>query len=356
MHRRIIRALALLLCVLASLARGETVIRIHEAGGRTEAFTVSLTEDFPEDSTARRLAGMQIISQRDPRFADASYRYIRKAPFEKNGCGPAALHNGLAVTLGIDDPEQSARILLEIMTLLAPQHNPAQNRLNYDRAPSLIDADAETAPALAALMETCPHRTALTGVTADKAMACIGAGEGDVFLIGRFNLNADTVEIVRLADALCEAGYPDAVIAVAAVSAGGSDSHTPFGLGEEGHFITVMFVAGEFREKGTIYVLDSYPRAIRNENLNDVYTSRYYFAANSRLTSFRVNYDVTRVSPTVLMCTLREDAAAELAGLREKAGTPSGKAAYDKARARYAAYVRTFGTGTLMVRVFRRED
>ena len=351
MRRRII-GLLLALCMLAS-ASAETVIRLHDPeSGETLTRTVALTEGFSEDSPAVRLQELQIISQRDPRFAGRDYRYIDKQSFEKNGCGPAALHNGLAVTLGIEDPEESGQILLELMRMLAVKHDPVQNRINYDNTLRLIDADAAAYPALARLMENCAHRAAVTKVTADRIMKTVNAEGDDLFLVGRITLSEKMEEIVKLADALCEAGHEDAVIAVAAVSAGMSDSRTPFGLGDNGHYITWMILAGEFRENGTIYVLDSFPRAIRGEKLNDLYSTRYYFAANDILTQFRVNYNVTRVSPTVLMCTLREDAAAELAALKEAAGTKKGAAAYLKARVKYAGIVKTYGTGTLMVRVF----
>ncbi len=346
-------AFALLFCTLLPLiTHGETIIRTHQAGGTTFTETYSLEKGFSEDSTAAYLQTLQIISQRDSRFATDDFRYIYKEPFEKNGCGPASLHNGLSATLGIEDPQTSVEILTELMVLLAPMHNPIENRLNYNHVQELLAPDPDRYPALAVLMTKAAYTSYLGPTTANKVKKELEKAPDDSFLLGRININSSMGELLDIAKVLCEAGYPNAMIAVSGVSAGGNNSQTPFGQGNEGHFITYLVTAREFSEEGTVYVLDSFPRALRGERLNDIYTKRYYFAESNYLSGFRLTYDVTRVQPTVVMCTLNAASAAEIADLESRAAE-SRKAAKElrSLRIRFASYIKTYGTGTLMIRI-----
>ena len=334
------------------LSMGDTVIYTHCASGTTQKETICLEEGFSEDSTEFYLQQLQIISQRDQRFSGDDFRYVRRESFAKNGCGPASVHNALSVTLGIEDAEVSVRILKEIMNLLAYMHNPVEHGLNYDQIQNLLTADPDKYPALASLVGQAGRVSYVGTVTANKVMREVQKDSDDLFLMGRLSLNTDTDELVDLSDALCEAGYPDAVIAFCDVSAGGDESKTPFGLGDEGHFIALMVIAGEFRDNGTVYVLDSCPRALRGEKLNDIYLTRYYFANSNYKSGFRLTYNVTRIKSTVVMCTLNEKSLAELRTL-QKSQSESKKAAKQlrSTRIRFASYIKTFGTGTLMLRI-----
>lgn len=344
---------AFMLCMLLPFScYGETLIRIHTANGSTVMESTSIEEGFAEGSTAAYLQGLQIISQRDPRFATDAFRYVQRQSFEKNGCGPASLYNGLAAAFGIRDAETSVEVLHEVMTLLAVFHNPAEYGINYNQVENLLTPEPEEYPALAELMDQAGRIVYIGAVTASKVMKQIQKDSDDVFLMGRLCLNSDMGELVDLTDALCEAGHRDAIVVVCGVSAGASGSKTPFGQGEEGHFITYMVIAGEFSEAGTVYVLDSYPRALRNEKVNDIYISRYYFAESNYLPGFRQTYDVTRIQPTVLMCTLNETSLGEIESLCNQLANGK-RVAKDirSLRIRYANYIKTFGTGTLMVRI-----
>ena len=343
---------ALVLSLFPFLCQGETVIYIHHAGPSAQTETIRLHDSFPEDSGAFYLEQLQIISQRDPRFNDAVYRYVRCEPFSKNGCGPASIHNALAVSFCIKDETVSSEVLKELMYLLAVGHNPAEYGLSYNRIQDLLTADADMYPALAELISQASRVRYVGTVTASKVMQEVHSDADDLFLMGRININSAMGELVDLSDALCQAGYPDATIALCDVSAGDAASKSPFCLGEEGHFIALMVMAGEFCMNGTIYVLDSCPRALRNEKLNDLYLTRYYFAESTYLPGFRQTYNATRVKPTVIMCTLKENSLSELRSLQANAvNHDDGAKALRSTRIRFASYVETFGTGTLMLRI-----
>lgn len=343
---------ALILSLFPSFCQSETVIYIHHSGQSALTETIRLHDRFPEDSGAFYLEPLQIISQRDPKFNDAAYRYVRREPFSKNGCGPASIHNALAVSFGITDETVSSEVLKELMHLLAVGHNPAEFGLSYHRIQDLLTADAELYPALTELIGRANRVCYVGTVTAGKVMQEVQTDADDLFLMGRINLNTAMGELVDLSDALCEAGYPDATIAICDVSAGNESTKAPFCMGEQGHFIALMVMAGEFRSDGTIYILDSCPRALRDEKLNDLYLTRYYFAESTYLPGFRQTYVATRVKPTVIQCSLNESSLSELRSLQADAGNhEDGAKALRSTRIRFASYVKTFGTGTLMLRI-----
>ena len=123
-------------------------------------------------------------------------------------------------------------------------------------------------------------------------------------------------------------------------------------MGSQGHYISMALQVGQFLDYGSIYILDSYPRAVRGEALSEVYTKKYYFAENNKLTAFRTNYAAWHLSPTVVKCEPLPENQAQLASLREQAG--SGKNAakeYRSFRIRLARRITTYGTGTLLLRI-----
>ncbi len=347
--------IAALIVSLSFFACAETVIRIFDAAtGETEVVTLDMEEGFPEGSLALRIQGLQIISQRDARFAGTEYRYIRREPFERNGCGPASIHNAIAVLFSVDDADTSNAVLREVMTLLADSHNPSVYPINYQRVVNkLAGVQAETYPTLGALFGQAGRVVGVGNATARKVLAQVADAPDSALIVGRLSLNTRMRELVSIAEGLCEGGHGSALIAVANAATGDWDSRTPFCMGDNGHYITFVIQAQEFIDTGTVYILDSFPRAIRGESVNDLYSSKYYFADNNILTPFRVNYDVTRISPTALMCTLRDEAASEIGSLREAAegGNARAATALLNARTRYASYIKTFGTGTLFVRI-----
>ena len=347
--------IVMLLISLSFWSAAETVIYLHDAStGVTEEIRLSMEEGFPEGSMALYLQGLQIVSQRDTRFADAAYRYIRKEPFSRSGCGPASLHNAIAALFGLDEADTSAALLLEIMNLLANSNDPVNNPINYQRVVNkLVAPDPERYPVMSGLWSRCGLVSGVGNATSKKILAEVGKSDGSALIIGRFSLNTSMSDLVSLADALCRGGHGNAIIAFGNVSTGDADSKAPFCMGDNGHYISFVIQAQDFRDTGNVYILDSFPRAIRGENVNDLYTTRYYFAANNILTPFRVNYDVTRISPTAIMCSLREEPAAELARLRETAesGRSRDLNAYLRAQSRLSSFLKTFGTGTIFVRI-----
>ena len=301
-----------------------------------------------------RLASVQLISQREERFDTDTYRYIKKADFVKNGCGPAALHNALSVAFDIRDRDCSERTLLELMTLMADFNRPADFGMNYKRASLLCEPlDPQSYPTLAGLTGSVEAMVWIPKTpTADKILAAVDAVDGSAVIMGRINPSQNWEELIRTIDGLHARSLDEATLSVAVVSAGTPSTKAPFNLGDTGHFVTITVEVGEFEENGTVYVLDSYPRAVRGEKLGDIYDKKYYFAENNFLTGFRQNYSAVHVTPIAVKCEPLDSVKEELAQLRAEAR--EGRKASDaflRYRARLAQRVTMFGTGTLIIRI-----
>ncbi|MBR4710520.1 MAG: hypothetical protein IKP10_00695 [Clostridia bacterium] len=334
------KLLILFMCACMLLAavpvRGDTLIRWHDAENGQDELIVRENDDIPREGTfAWKMAHTDFISQRDIRLNSPVFHYINDEPFYKSGCGPAALFNGLQAVYG-DIPLQG---LLEMMKMLAYYHQPAVYPINYNLVVRLADPEIGDYPTLASAFRTVPRMTVLDTVDTDTVTALLKEKtEGATVALGRFSLSRNTQTFVEIAKALCDAGQEDAILCLAAVSAGTVGIRSPFGMGENGHFFTLVVQAGEFCRDGTVYVVDPSPRALQNEKLSDIYRSYYYYVVTTGTSDFRDNYYVRRLRNTVLMCCLDRNIDLTLvSGNTEE-------------QARYLRMITTFGTGTLLIR------
>ena len=336
--RRLLAAIILLTLLMPLAALAEDV-QVDENGHLWTGFD-------------RELAGCQIVAQTDPRFDISTYQY-KKARFVINGCGPATLHNGLAVAFRITDQATSEAVLLEIMTITADFQNPAQHGVNYKRVSRLTEPICDNYETLTALKTTVDHVVWLSKAgTARSLLAAVQKEEGSAVIMGRTNLFQNWGEVIDLVDRLHEMGLDDATVTVSTLSAGTPSTGAPFNMGAEGHFITLTIQVGQYLDYGTIYVLDSYPRAVRGESLGDVYTKKYYFAENDKLTAFRTNFAAWHLCPTIVKCEPLPEVQAKLLALRESAaGGKKAAKEYRDFRIKLSRRITTYGTGTIFLRI-----
>ncbi len=308
--------------------------------------------EHPRTAFDEELSSYQIVAQTDPRFDTSVYQY-EKARFVINGCGPATLHNGLAVAFRITDPAVSEAVLLEIMTITADFQDPSRFGVNYKRMSRLTEPICDQYETLTQLKTTVDSVVWVTkGLNARVLTKEVEKQKGSAVIMGRINLFQNWGEIIDLVDYLHAQGLDDATITVATLSAGTPSTGAPFNMGSEGHYITVAIQVGEYVERGSIYVLDSYPRSVRGEPLSEIYTKKYYFAENNKLTSFRQNYGAWHLIPTVVKCEPLPEVMEQLVSLREGAG--AGKSAarsYRTFRIKLSRRITTYGTGTLLLRI-----
>ena len=309
-------------------------------------------EEHPRTAFDEEIAGYRILSQLDPRFDTSVFQY-KKDRFVINGCGPATLHNGLAVAFRITDPEVSDAVLLEIMTITADFQNPAQFGINYKRMSRLTEPICDQYETLTRLKAAVDSVVWVKKTLSAKVLIREAEKQkGSAVIMGRMNLFQNWGEIIDLVDWLHAQGLDDATITVTTLSAGTPSTGAPFNMGSQGHYITLTIQVGEFVERGSIYVLDSYPRAVRGEPLSEVFTKKYYFAESNKLTSFRQNFGAWHLSPTVVKCEPLPEVQAELTALREGASAGRKAAgAYRTFRIKLSRRVTTYGTGTLFLRI-----
>ena len=87
------------------------------------------------------------------------------------------------------------------------------------------------------------------------------------------------------------------------VGTGTSSVRGPLVSGTAGHYVTLAIPVDEFLENGTIYLLDSAPRALANEAYGKdcYYKSRYPFVSNPRgHREFLNTYGIERVQEDVI--------------------------------------------------------
>jgi hypothetical protein len=62
-------------------------------------------------------------------------------------------------------------------------------------------------------------------------------------------------------------------------------------------------------QDGSVYILDSLPRALPGETSDDggIYRARYPFGEQNQDNHFNTHYEAARISPCVIRLTLRED-------------------------------------------------
>ncbi len=342
MRRRMLAFCVCVMLVFAMLpARGDILIRWHDADGTDtgdrDSVKVIVTDHGPEEgSFAYEMAGHAFVSQRDSRYAVPGFLYINREPFSKNGCGPSSLFNAMEIVFG----DMSDAGLLELMVMMADFHRPADYGINYNRIMDIGETDPGTYPVIAASVASVDNLIPMRSMDEETVLALAGESTGRTVLFGRFSLTKSTQAFVRIAQGLCALGHEDAVLCIATVSAGTAAVMSPFGMGPDGHYVTLVCQAGEFCRSGTVYVVDSYPRALRDETLNDLYPVRYYFAASNGMSAFRRNYHVERLQPTVLVCRLD---ATLLAGMANPDDV--------RERAALLNMITTYGTGTLFIRL-----
>ena len=270
------------------------------------------------ETGAERLQTLDILSQRDERLSGEKYFY-QNMLFRIGGCLPASITNALTALVGTPETDGPA-LALEVMRGLS--EDPSNRALKVDI--SMLDYRLhnpfKSAVQMQALLDrvtnvvTIPSR----GLTpADVLIQYAPTSEDHPLIMRSLKVEDCWTWVLDMSAELCRQGHPDARFALCAASAGTEESGAPLSSGNSGHYITLYFVAGEFHEEGTFYLLDSLPRALPGDvyGFMEHYPSRYPFT--TRRNSFGSIYNATRITDPVLMFTLTEEAQAYLAAADE---------------------------------------
>ena len=269
------------------------------------------------------LSSLDILSQLDARLDNGSYRYNGK-PFRQNGCQPASIANALLASFG-DTSIDAAEFLLETLRILSPGNNPNSGLIHTSQIRYLTDgAPHDRYPLVNQQIASMDHLIATPYILeTDKLLEQIQElGSTRFMLTSKYSLKAHWDWLVDFTEALNDAGYGHMRYAHACLGAGTPGTNAPFrAAGASGHYIAVYLQVQEFCETGTLYLLDSFPRALEGEPYGEgeLYPKPYEFciARNAKqLAHFTNVYDVERVTSTVLKVCLKPEALEALQAQR----------------------------------------
>ena len=293
-----------------------------------------------------QLLSCPLIWQYDQRYQTESYRY-QGSRFSSEGCGPASVANGLACVLGVESQTDMDAILRESMTVLTYNRHPENTVADLRNMHRLGNLKDEDAPVLSHFLGrfgehlVCLGEEMEAGELLEAAGNITESGEAGLILC-RFRLSEGWETLVRLCTVLRDQGYPDAVVSVSHVSVGTRAVQAPFRY-RNGHYVAFCLHAGTLLERGTVYLLDSYPRALTGETVdNRVYTDRYELMVTPE-ESLLSTFSLRHLKPTLLRVEIEERRWGMWMGLEEKERLSALSSALMK--------IRTFGSGLLAVMI-----
>lgn len=261
------------------------------------------------ENSAERLASLDIISQRDERLQDWDYAYHDQY-FRSAGCLPSSAVNGVVALLGTPETDVPA-LLLELMKSLI--HTDESNSVELGYLYSTAKNPRKSAVVLQELVApvTYFHNSDSSQGALDVASYFSYYDfddEAHPLLFRRFFPQNNWYWISEAAAYLAQHGHPDARIALIGVSLGDLVSGAPLRCSVHGHYATLYTTAGEFHEDGTVYLLDSWPRALEGDSYGDGQRYQtYYMFIEEPEKAFSQVYDATRITDTVLQISLKPD-------------------------------------------------
>ncbi|MGN1367652.1 MAG: hypothetical protein ACI4WX_02200 [Aristaeellaceae bacterium] len=297
------------------------------------------------ETGAERLAQLDIISQRDPRLQEEKYFY-QDMVFRIAGCKPASVTNALVALLGTPETDVP-RLLLELRRGLTYDANDKKAAIELWRLPDQLRRPRESAVQLRQMLAPVTSIVLLDAaqkslLPADLVAAYAADENAHPLFLREMTVDRNWAWLAELSAELCRQGHPDARFVLCAASAGTDESGAPLRSGSSGHYISMYFTAGEFHQDGTMYLLDSLPRALEGDIYGyfEHYPSRYPFVYETRK-PFAQHYSATRIIDPVLQFTLNDRELALLHSLSPAGGD-----------ARIALQARQCETLTLFMRAY----
>jgi len=291
---------------------------IHERGVPLRILALLLALlclPFPAfcETPAERLTQLDIFRQHDPRFNNASYRYNGYA-FGSGGCGPSSIANALtALMAGPED--DAAPLLLELLIGLTASGHQHDQPIRIGGLPGFLSDPGTASPTLSGLLEGV---NSIRVVSPDELLSPIlrePAEDGRLLICTAYPLMSRWQQLLTFTHELNRRGWTGARIAFARVSVGTTDTGAPFSSGESGHYVTLFIDPAEFHAEGTLYLIDSLPRALLGETYGSgrTFAARYPFVLYPR-SGFSTTYRPERVTDEILRLSLKEDARAAIDG------------------------------------------
>ena len=266
------------------------------------------------------MARLAILAQRDERLADVVYA---ESTLKERGCGPMSVTNAVVGCLGVQDEAQAVSMAREMAQLLVPWERRGRGYMHFSLLELALDPEARQAqkeafPIMAAVMGSFPGVVSYTDgkINERRLKAAARLGKTKLF-IGRAYIQENWAYIISLVRMLHEAGRDDIVLYLAQCDAGKKNHGTPLRSGVSGHYLSLAVPVGALWNDGSLYVLDSLPRAIQGEEVSSesVYHVSYPFVDQNTTNDkrFRSVFCASRVSPTVIRLSPTQEARSMLA-------------------------------------------
>ena len=269
------------------------------------------TASHPVDG---RMQPLSVLSQRDEAIGELAYY---TATIQRRGCMPVSIVNGLIASFGVTDRETAIGLVQETLALLVPRGSRGKAPVDLQNLAALLDPalranEQEAYPNLARTVGAYPGDVRVTQarLSAREVLERLDGVQTPMMFVSRMAVYPDWTEAVALLMALHGMGMDDATLCLACAGAGTEASGAPLRSGKSGHYLTVLFHVGTFAESGTVYVLDSLPRALAGEPYTpygaaDEMHTQYGFVQDS---AFNRNFTAARISPTVIRLSLTQNA------------------------------------------------
>jgi len=264
------------------------------------------------DPVDQKIQQLAIMYQRDDPFFGVPYN---KDYLNGRGCQPISMANGLIAAFGLTDYDTAAALTLEAAKALVLPEQRKNGPVHSAMLPVVLDPGSYTSetryPVLKDTICSYPgtiHATADT-LNADEAIPMITGSAAPGLLSFCLSVNPSWEDAIRIVFALYDMGMSDAQLIITRAGAGKEKYGTPFASGKNGHYISALIHVGKFMKDGSVYILDSLPRALPGETSEDggIYRARYPFGEQNAENHFNQHYEAARISPCVIRLTLRED-------------------------------------------------
>ena len=296
------------------------------------------------------LTDAPLVVQRDERYQTDLYIY-NKAKFAEKGCGPASVANAISIACGIQEQCLTDQIMRDIMRLMSGRMKPSEHPIGYQNLSRIADFDTKNYVGLGYVRNKYGNFWSVKGDRVDEEEIMVffqsaADQHAQAFFASYVTLRGTWHEIALLARHLTEAGMEDAILTMCLLSSGTEGTEAPFRLGE-GHYETMCLHAGEFTENGTLYLIDSCPRALPwEEKVRRVYYDTYFL--DSEEVSLTETFEIRRVLPAILQLKIRDDLQLpEDAEIDPKTASEADIAAYIESEA--LEKLMFFGTGWMIL-------
>ena len=315
---------------------------------------------LPDDPVDQRMQQLAVLSQQDVRIAALPYN---NGTVGARGCGPVSVSNALIAVFGLTDADEAAQLTYEVMAVLTPKRQYRRSPIDIGRmARVLHQADraksVEDFPLLASFVGHFPGQILYQDrdMTAESLLGTLlQADDSPRLLAERMTVQDSWLEAVRIAYALDEAGFSNALICLAHAGAGTGSTSAPLRTSSQGHYLSMCMHVGTFVREGRMYVLDSLPRALAGESFgaDSVFHVPYPFAQDSPLSPFCSTFAAARISPTVIRLSLQPDALAALSQAQRACGDAQSPAVL---HAELLAPLKLFGRCSMLVSLPERPN